>query len=322
MQPEEELTREEEYDSGDDEDDDNDEQDDTGDNKKDEAEYLLGDEDPSDSEEELQKGLPTEDTDDENNESLITRHFSHGYHVVHGKMGHGMEDYVFAKHKNINGYDMGLYAIFDGHSGKDVAKHLRSHLFKNILHESDFWKNPVRAIKRAFQATDEEILENIANSWGGSTAVAAILINGVKLMVANVGDSRAILCMNGVAKPISVDHEPEKEKDLVESRGGFVCKLPGDIPRVDGQLAMTRAFGDGQLKEHITVEPDVMIQKIDEDTEFIILASDGLWKVMTNQEACDCIKDIDEAKTASKKLIKEALSLGSCDDISCIVVKF
>lgn len=48
---------------------------------------------------------------------------------------------------------------------------------------------------------------------------------------------------------------------------------------MDGQLEMTRAFGDGKLKEHITAEPDVTIRKIDEDTEFIILASDGLWKV-------------------------------------------
>lgn len=48
---------------------------------------------------------------------------------------------------------------------------------------------------------------------------------------------------------------------------------------MDGQLAMAWAFGDGKLKEHITAEPDVTIRKIDEDTEFIILASDGLWKV-------------------------------------------
>ena len=53
----------------------------------------------------------------------------------------------------------------------------------------------------------------------------------------------------------------------------------GNVPRVDGQLSMTRAFGDAKLKEHITAEPDVMIQKIDEDTEFIILASNGLCKV-------------------------------------------
>lgn len=53
----------------------------------------------------------------------------------------------------------------------------------------------------------------------------------------------------------------------------------GNVPRVDGQLAMTRAFGDGKLKEHITSEPDVMIETIDDDIQFIILASDGLWKV-------------------------------------------
>lgn len=54
----------------------------------------------------------------------------------------------------------------------------------------------------------------------------------------------------------------------------------GNIPRVDGQLAMTRAFGDGKVKEHITVKPDVIIKTIDKDVRFIILASDGLWKVI------------------------------------------
>lgn len=59
----------------------------------------------------------------------------------------------------------------------------------------------------------------------------------------------------------------------------FHSVLLGNVARVDGELAMTRAFGDGKLKEHITAEPDVMINKIDDDTEFIVLASDGLWKV-------------------------------------------
>ncbi|KAF1876429.1 hypothetical protein Lal_00029777, partial [Lupinus albus] len=299
----------------------------TGDNgavddDQEEGEYLLGDEYPTATEEELHKGILTKDADDKHEPS--TRQFSHGCYSVKGKMEHGMEDYIFAQHNNLNGYDLGLYAIFDGHSGHDVAKYLQSHLFENIVNEPDFWENPVHAIKRACKATDDEILENIADSRGGSTAVAAILINGVKLVVANVGDSRAIACKNGVAKPLTVDHEPEKERDLVESRGGFVVTMPGlgNVPRVDGVLAMTRAFGDGRLKDHITAEPDVTIQKIEEDTEFIILASDGLWKVMTNQEACDCIKDVDDAYKASKKLVKEAKSMGSYDDISCVVVMF
>ncbi|MED6120417.1 hypothetical protein PIB30_020769 [Stylosanthes scabra] len=289
------------------------------DDHREEGEYLLGDDGTT--AEELHEGLLIKDGDE--NSKHFARHFSHGYHLTEGKLNHGMEDYIFAQHKKLNGYDLGLYAIFDGHSGHDVAKYLQSHLFENILNEPSFWEKPVHAVKKACKATDNEILENIADSRGGSTAVAAILIDGVKLLVANVGDSRAISCKNGIAKPITVDHEPEKEKDLVESRGGCVFTRPGDIPRVDGQLAMTRAFGDGKLKEHITSEPDVMIRKIDDDTDFIILASDGLWKVMTNQDACDCIKDdVDDAKKAAKKLVEEAKSLGSYDDISCIVVTF
>lgn len=55
--------------------------------------------------------------------------------------------------------------------------------------------------------------------------------------------------------------------------------LVGDVPRVDGQLAVARAFGDKSLKIHLSSEPDVVEETIDDDTEFIILASDGIWKV-------------------------------------------
>lgn len=53
----------------------------------------------------------------------------------------------------------------------------------------------------------------------------------------------------------------------------------GDVARVDGQLAVSRAFGDKSLKEHLSSEPDVVVEEIDDDTDLIILASDGLWKV-------------------------------------------
>ena len=55
--------------------------------------------------------------------------------------------------------------------------------------------------------------------------------------------------------------------------------LAGDVPRVDGQLAVARAFGDKSLKMHLSSEPDVSVNMVDEDTEFLILASDGIWKV-------------------------------------------
>jgi len=57
----------------------------------------------------------------------------------------------------------------------------------------------------------------------------------------------------------------------------------GDVPRVDGQLAVARAFGDKSLKMHLSSEPYVTVEIIDDDAEFLILASDGLWKVLIYQ---------------------------------------
>lgn len=69
----------------------------------------------------------------------------------------------------------------------------------------------------------------------------------------------------------------------------------GDVPRVDGQLAVARAFGDKSLKKHLSSEPFVMSDLIDDTTEFVVLASDGLWKVglfdiMTNNSTLDSAK--------------------------------
>ncbi|EPS70851.1 hypothetical protein M569_03910 [Genlisea aurea] len=255
--------------------------------------------------------------------SRIDRHITHGYHLVEGKSGHSMEDYVFAQFQKFGDNELGLFAIFDGHLSREIPDYLKSHLFNNILNEPEFWDFPEHAIRRAYRITDETILEKAQDlGRGGSTAVTAILINCHKLVVANVGDSRAVICKNGVAKQLSVDHEPDREKEEIENRGGFVSKFPGDVPRVDGQLAVSRAFGDKSMKEHLSSEPDVDVEYIDEETEFLILASDGVWKVMSNQEAVDCIRTIKDAKSAAKHLNEEALARKSRDDISCIVVRF
>lgn len=82
-------------------------------------------------------------------------------------------------------------------------------------------------MKRAYKETDEEILDKVVGSRGGSTAVTAILINQEKLIVANVGDSRGIICKVEEIEQITVDHEPEKEIGLVQERGGFVSVRPG-----------------------------------------------------------------------------------------------
>lgn len=268
-------------------------------------------------------GLGSSAADSGKGKSKMSKHITHGFHLVKGKSYHDMEDYAVAEFKQVDDHELGLFAIYDGHLSREVPDYLRAHLFDNIINEPDFWTEPDKAIRKAYRVTDSDILEKAAQlGKGGSTAVTAILINCRRLVVANVGDSRAVICKNGVAKQLSVDHQPSTERERIENRGGFVSNFPGDVPRVDGQLAVARAFGDKSLKEHLSSEPDVTVEEIDADTEFIILASDGLWTVMSNQEAADSIRNIKDARSAAKHLTEEALSRNSKDDISCIVVRF
>ncbi|XP_004488738.1 probable protein phosphatase 2C 39 [Cicer arietinum] len=262
------------------------------------------------------------DPDSGKGKSKMSKHITHGFHLVKGRSYHAMEDYLVARFKQIDNNELGLFAIFDGHAGHNVPNYLQSHLFDNILKEPDFWKEPVNSVKKAYSITDSSILEKSGElGRGGSTAVTAILINGQKLIVANIGDSRAVLSKKGVAKQLSVDHEPITEHEDIKNRGGFVSRFPGDVPRVDGRLAVSRAFGDKSLKKHLSSEPHVTVEKINDDAEFVILASDGLWKVMSNQEAVNTIKDIKDARSSAKRLTEEAVNRKSSDDISCIVVK-
>ncbi|KAM0952250.1 putative protein-serine/threonine phosphatase [Dioscorea sansibarensis] len=266
-----------------------------------------------------------------------SRKVTYGFHFIEEKMGHSMEDYHVAQFKEFDGHEVGLFAIFDGHSGNDVATYLRNHLFDNILHQlyfhlhytvmffnvnwlmfymkkPEFWTDTMKAIGKAYRRTNAKILkrkEGDVKRRGGSTAVTVILIDGRKLVVANVGDSRAVLSEKRIARQLSVDHEPLKESENIENGGGFVTHERGNVPRVDGQLAMSRAFGDGTLKEHMISDFDVVIETIDDDAEMIILASDGLWKVMSNQEAVDTIQGMKDAQEAAMELNDEALNRGS-----------
>jgi serine/threonine protein phosphatase PrpC len=93
-----------------------------------------------------------------------------------------------------------------------------------------FWSDPHEAIKSAYSSTNKFILENSRQLGpGGSTAVTAIVVDGVDMWIANIGDSRAVVCERGAANQITVDHEPHtiNERKRIEKHGGFVSIFPG-----------------------------------------------------------------------------------------------
>ena len=78
-------------------------------------------------------------------------------------------------------------------------------------------------------------------AWACGSTLAALLVTRRSLTVANVGDSRAVLCRAGAALPLSRDHKPKvaAERQRILAAGGFIVD-----GRVNGDLSLSRALGD------------------------------------------------------------------------------
>eukprot|EP01099_Mayorella_cantabrigiensis_P006861 TRINITY_DN5870_c0_g1_i1.p1 TRINITY_DN5870_c0_g1~~TRINITY_DN5870_c0_g1_i1.p1 ORF type:complete len:195 (-),score=35.77 TRINITY_DN5870_c0_g1_i1:36-620(-) len=151
----------------------------------------------------------------------------------------------------------------------------------------------------------------------GSTAVVCLLTPNNKLYVANIGDARAVLSRDGQAFRLSVDHKPHNidEERRIRSLGGMVSSEG----RVNGCLAVSRAFGDLEMVPYVSCVPFVRTWELNEHDEFLILACDGVWDVISDSMAVDICQ---EAVDPSTKLRDFAYMYESNDNISVIVVDF
>ncbi|XP_010519628.1 PREDICTED: probable protein phosphatase 2C 69 isoform X2 [Tarenaya hassleriana] len=248
--------------------------------------------------------------------------FSYGYASSAGKRS-SMEDFYETRIDGVDGKIVGLFGVFDGHGGARAAEYVKQNLFSNLISHPKFISDTKSAIADAYNHTDSELLksENTQSRDAGSTASTAILV-GDRLLVANVGDSRAVICRGGNAIAVSRDHKPDQtdERERIENAGGFV--MWAGTWRVGGVLAVSRAFGDRLLKQYVVADPEIKEEKIDSSLEFLILASDGLWDVVSNEEAVSMVKQIEDSEEAAKKLVTEAIQRGSADNITCVVVRF
>lgn len=248
--------------------------------------------------------------------------FSYGYASSPGKRS-SMEDFYETRIDGVEGEVVGLFGVFDGHGGARAAEYVKHDLFSNLIRHPKFISDTKSAIADAYSHTDSEFLksENNQHKDAGSTASTAILV-GDRLLVANVGDSRAVICRGGTAIAVSRDHKPDQtdERQRIEDAGGFV--MWAGTWRVGGVLAVSRAFGDRLLKQYVVADPEIQEVKVDGSLEFLILASDGLWDVVTNEEAVSMVKPIQDPEEAAKRLMQEAYQRGSADNITIVVVRF
>ncbi|WJX37245.1 protein-serine/threonine phosphatase [Trifolium repens] len=204
-----------------------------------------------------------------------------------------------------------------------AAHNLENNLLEVIKsdHESDIEE----AVKNGYLKTDSDFLKEELN--GGSCCVTTLIKNG-NLIVSNAGDCRAVISSGGVAEALTSDHKPSRidEKERIETQGGYVDMCRG-VWRIQGSLAVSRSIGDRHMKQYVIAEPETKVVRIESHHDLLILASDGLWEKVSNQEAVDiarsfCVGSNRQGPSkACKKLVDLSASRGSIDDISVMIIE-
>uniref|UniRef100_A0A2K5ERB5 Integrin-linked kinase-associated serine/threonine phosphatase 2C n=1 Tax=Aotus nancymaae TaxID=37293 RepID=A0A2K5ERB5_AOTNA len=242
------------------------------------------------------------------------------------------------------------FAVFDGHGGIRASKFAAQNLHQNLIRKFpkgdgiSVEKTVKRCLLDTFKHTDEEFLKQASSqkpAWkDGSTATCVLAVDNI-LYIANLGDSRAILCryneesQKHAALSLSKEHNPTQyeERMRIQKAGGNVRD-----GRVLGVLEVSRSIGDGQYKRcGVTSVPDIRRCQLTPNDRFILLACDGLFKVFTPEEAVNfiltCLEDekiqTREGKSAvdaryeaaCNRLANKAVQRGSADNVTVMVVR-
>lgn len=281
----------------------------------------------------------------------ITMEGSH-YAVICKK---GRREYMEDTHKamvNLQGDSkQAFFGVFDGHGGRKAADFAAENIGQNIMDAmveiGDKQENIVQAVRAGYLSTDAEFLKQGVSS--GTSCVTALIKDG-NVVVSNAGDCRAVISRDGHAEALTCDHRAarEDERERIEKSGGYVDSRHG-VWRVQGVLAISRGIGDLHMKDYILAEPDTKKIEIGSDCEFLIMASDGLWDKVTNQEAVDLARpfctgvkpSVEPSEhvraeevavensslpeggplAACRKLVELSVTRGSLDDVSVMIVQ-
>lgn len=241
-----------------------------------------------------------------------------------------------------------FFGVYDGHGGRECVSFVRQRLHMNFvaaLHAKGGLDKSMQvhhdiyeSLQHGFQETDKQFLAmadfGACNGGSGCAAVVVCMIGGW-VWCANVGDSRALLSREGRAVQLSLDHKPDRKDEAarIESAGGFVS-----FRRVLGRLAVSRAFGDEEYKLSrdgqkplVIADPEIRIEQLTTQDEFLLMACDGLFDVFTSQEAVDFIharlasmpSNEQDPHRAVQEIVHEAIDeRHSRDNVTALLVTF
>eukprot|EP00041_Stephanoeca_diplocostata_P037147 m.1389521 g.1389521 ORF g.1389521 m.1389521 type:complete len:529 (+) comp24987_c0_seq73:335-1921(+) len=197
--------------------------------------------------------------------------------------------------------------------------------------DSDFNTQVRQAVYDVFLETDATSREDVQSYTCGTTANTVLILQD-HYVFANAGDSRSILVSGGEVAFATLDHKPgdARERQRIYNAGGFVLR-----GRVDGQLAVARALGDHTFKntmlpqqdQMVTAAPDICFvdRRVGLD-DFIVLACDGVWDVMTNAAVAHFVAGAlaqqNSVDAVAAMLVDTALARGSTDNLSVVIVAF
>lgn len=254
-----------------------------------------------------------------------------------------------------------FFGVFDGHGGNFTADYVSRNLLRVVGEREEYQffaslpaqslrDHPIgvellkAALTGAYIDIDNEMLNcperyevdkegSPKQDQSGCTAVV-VLVTPTYILCANAGDSRAIYRTGGKTKRLSFDHKPnlDPEQDRIEAAGGYVS-----MKRVDGDLAVSRGLGDFRYKDNNELPPDrqkvscmpefVCVDRSPEKDEFILLACDGIWDVVSSEECSDMVQKIlDEGEndigTACEEVLDLCLEKNSKDNMTALMVAF
>eukprot|EP00268_Persea_americana_P028387 TRINITY_DN2755_c0_g1_i1.p1 TRINITY_DN2755_c0_g1~~TRINITY_DN2755_c0_g1_i1.p1 ORF type:complete len:428 (+),score=112.89 TRINITY_DN2755_c0_g1_i1:340-1623(+) len=228
-----------------------------------------------------------------------------------------------------------VFAIFDGHNGVSAAIFTKENLLNHVMSaipqgiDREEWLHALpRALVAGFVKTDIDFQRRGETS---GTTVTFVVVDGLTVTVASVGDSRCILdTQGGVVSLLTVDHRLEEnaeERERVTASGGEVGRLNvcggtevGPLRCWPGGLCLSRSIGDMDVGEFIVPIPHVKQVKLPTTGGRLIIASDGIWDALSSEVAAQSCRGL-PAELAAKLVVKEALrSRGLKDDTTCVVV--